>query len=120
MVIMDMQKLCDEHPEEYVRFIFDLFEIQDHAEEVMKKNRTIKPDLKWSEDDYVLNYYQHCPAFRELMKRSDPEAIAYLWRIKDFKIKLNAKVMSEAPTYNTCLSCLRNNDEPACKRRSYK
>jgi len=111
------EDMTQEEADEKVAGWFDLFEIQDFAEELMVKNKTVRPDLKWSENNYVLMYYQHCPCFRELMKRDDLEAVSYLWRIKKFEVKLNRKGMEAAPTLATCLSCKRTKDSLACTMR---
>ena len=106
--------LTQKEADDLVASWFDLFELEDYMESVMIHHKTVKPDLKKYENKYVLNYYQNCPVFRELMNSNDSEAVAYLWRIKDFKIKLNRKSMEAAPTLTTCLSCKRTNDSQAC------
>jgi len=115
----DLQELYESNPEVWVERIFDLFEITDFIEEEMMNNKSIKPDLKWQTSEYMINYLQNCPVFRELLHSKESKAIAYLWRIKDFKIRLNRKSMENAPTYKKCLSCLRTNKTPACKMRCY-
>jgi len=111
------QDLTQQEADVLVAKWFDMFELEDYMESIMIHHKTIRPDLKNYENKYVLNYHRNCPVFRELMSRNDSEAVSYLWRIKDFKMRLNKKSMESAPTLATCLSCKRTNDSLACVYR---